>query len=166
MNNQALKQDQLVKTKSHAFGKDCYLLGRVAHGDLIWLESAKWDCGWYWGFGYVEVYTNQRAPSLARDISSHSHFSGLVGKQDSGQHISHVNESLQESVLTESESWELSDLMKTFYTLRESAETVGRGGSHLSGSGSRDFLKSTDMAETINKIMLPQLFEEVYKILS
>jgi hypothetical protein len=66
------------KRKSHAFNKDIYLLGKNRYGELVWLESPTWDCGWYWGFGYVETYTNNKRPDLARDISSHSHFDGLV----------------------------------------------------------------------------------------
>jgi hypothetical protein len=70
------------KKQSHAFGKDIYLLGKTTDGELIWLEAPSWDCGWYWGFGYVETYTNNRRPDLAKDISSHSHFNGLVWHTD------------------------------------------------------------------------------------
>ena len=34
-----------------------YLLGRDEEGINYWLEEPSWDCGWYWGFGYVETYT-------------------------------------------------------------------------------------------------------------
>ena len=58
MNQLAKKQPEtLKKRKSHAFGKDCYLIGRDKYGDLIWLEAAKWDCEWYWGFGYTHTGT-------------------------------------------------------------------------------------------------------------
>jgi len=155
----------MKKQKSHAFGKDCYLLGKDKHDDLIWLEAASWDCGWYWGFGYIEVYTSQANPANSKDISSHSHWSGLVGKQDDGKYLYHINETLQESMLTNEESWELSDLMKSFYTLKEVAELLGRGGSHLSSSGNRDFMKDEPMVKQINEVMLPELFKSVYKIL-
>lgn len=46
----------MKKEKRHAFGKDIYLLGVDADGTRYWLEAPSWDCGWYWGFGYVEVY--------------------------------------------------------------------------------------------------------------
>lgn len=160
-----INTELLPKTKSHAFGKDCYLIGRDKCGDLIWLEAAKWECGWYWGFGYIEVYTNQKNPSKARDISSHSHWDDLVGKQDDGSYKHHVNEVLQESVLTDSEAWELSDLMESFYTLKKTAELVKNGGSHLSGSGNRDYMKAPDLIKQINEVMLPKLFKDVYAIL-
>lgn len=155
----------MKKMKSHAFKKDCYLLGQDKYNDYIWLEAASWNCSWYWGFGYIEVYTNQLKPNIARDITSHSHWSGLVGKQDDGKYLHHINEYLKVSVLTDSESWRLSDLMQSFYTLKESAELLGRGGSHLSSSGNLEILKNLTMVKTINEIMLPAIFAEVYKIL-
>lgn len=66
------------KKKSFAFGKDIYLLGRDKYGTFYWLEAPSWNCGWYWGFGYVETYTNNRSPKNSKDISSHSHFDGLM----------------------------------------------------------------------------------------
>jgi len=158
--------NSLTKTKSHAFGKDTYLIGRDQYGDPVWLEAASWDCSWYWGFGYMEVYTNKLNPSAARDINSHSHWSGFVGKQDNGEYHRHINQTLTESVLTESESWKLSDLMASFYTLKEAAAIVDRGGSHLSTPDNQAAITDKEMAERINKVLLPALFEEVYKILT
>ena len=95
----------------------------------------------------------------------HSHWDGLLGKQEGGKYLHHINEALQDSVLTDAESWELSDMMKSAYTLKQTAEVLGRGGSHLSGSGNRECIKSEDMTKTINETMLPALFQEIYKIL-
>lgn len=156
----------LEKKKSHAFGKDCYLIGRDKHGDLIWLEAAKWDCDWYWGFGYIEVYTRQSDPANASDISSHSHWSGQLGKQDDGEYKHHINEVLQETTLTSDESWELSDLMQSFYTLSKTAELLKSGGSHLSGSGNMEYMKDSDIRKAINEEMLPKLFKSIYEILT
>ena len=153
------------KTKSNAFGKDCYLIGRDKNGDVIWLEAAKWECGWYWGFGYVETYTKQLDPANSVDISSHQHWSGLLGRQSDGSYSHHINEILEESVLSEAESWEISDMMKSFYALQEAAQVLGRGGSHLTAKGNRDAIKSEQMTKEINEKMLPSLFQEIYKIL-
>ena len=66
-----MKTKELIKKeKDHAFGKDVYLLGKDAEGVKYWLESPSWDCGWYWGFGYVETYQRNWRPSLARDIEA------------------------------------------------------------------------------------------------
>lgn len=157
----------LQKRKSHAFGKDVYLLGTNEYGEPIWLESASWDCGWYWGFGYIEVYTNKNHPEKARDISSHSHFDGLVGfKDEHNNYIHHLNESprMESTVLTDKESWELCDLMKQFYTLREAAEIFHTGNAHLTSCGISN--KNPEMEREINEEILPRIFERIYEILT
>lgn len=165
------------KRTSHAFGKTIYLLGKDKHSELLWLEKASWDCDWYWGFGYIERYTNNN-PELARDISSHSHWSGLVGKQEYYDHdkqcfrlatdyIHHLNDNpdMTETTLTDGESWELADLMKSFYTLKDTAELYHSGNSHLTSQHSLD-LKNKEQEDYINNELLPQIFKRVYEILS
>jgi hypothetical protein len=167
----------LAKKKSHAFGKDIYLVGKEKSGEFVWLESPSWDCGWYWGFGYVETYINNCSPHLSRDISSYSHWSGFLGKVEHydfekkcfvlGEYRHHINESdlMDETVLTEKESWLISDLMQSFYTLKESAEVLGRGGSHLTNDPDK-VCQDVAMANKINKEILPAIFEKVLKILT
>ena len=48
----------MKKQTTTAFKKKIYLLGADAEGTKYWLEAPSWDCDWYWGFGYVETYTN------------------------------------------------------------------------------------------------------------
>ena len=160
-----MSKPTLAKQKAYAFGKDCYLIGRDRVGDLIWLEAASWDCKWYWGFGYIEVYTNQAAPDTARDITSHFHWEGLLGVQKEGAYLRHINEALQETVLSDKESWALSDLMQSFYALQKAAAIFQHGGSHLSSTGVEEKLKNSGMANEINRGVLPELFKAVYAIL-
>ena len=158
----------LKKKTSEAFGKKIFYLGETEHGENLWLEEAKWDCQWYWGFGYVETYTNNKYPHLAKDISSHSHFDGLVGfKKDNGDYVHHLNESpkMKSTVLGEKESWELCDLMKSFYTLRDTAELYHQGNSHLTSSHEL-CLKNKEAYDRINKVELPKIFKRVYEILT
>ena len=154
------------KKKSNAFGKDTYLIGKDKDGDYIWLEAARFDRGWYWGFGYIEVYTHQLDPANARDINSHSHYSGLTGKQEGGGYNHHVNEVLAESVLSDSESWELADLMKSFYTLSDAASLFKNGSSGVSSPTISSHLTSESMRTEINEAMLPKVFARIYEILS
>lgn len=157
---------KLKKRKTKAFGKDVYLLGVDEQGDYIWLEEAAWDCGWYWGFGYIETYTNNKNPSKAKDIRSHSHYNGLVFHKDkNNNYLYHINEALKETVLHDSEAWELSDLMKSFYTLSKAAAVLGKGNSHYTTTTNAD-LTDKDMATKINEELLPLVFARVYEILS
>jgi hypothetical protein len=167
----------LEKRKSRAFRKDIYLVGKDKEGKLVWLEAPSWDCGWYWGFGYMEIYTNNVHPERAKDIVSHSHWNEFVGKVEiydveTGQFIHtdykyHINESplLSETVLTENESWLISDLMKSFYTLKEAAAVLGNGDSHYASDPSKT-CQDTELANKINQEILPKLFEQVISILT
>jgi len=173
-----MEGETMDKQKTHAFGKDVYLLGKRKTGELIWLEEASWDCDWYWGFGYIEEYTNNLHPEKSKDITSHSHWSGLVGRQEYYDHekqcfrqgadyIYHLNENpdISETVLSDRESWELADLMKTFYTLRHTAELFHQGNSHLTCVSGID-LTDKAIEDHINRELLPQVFQRIYNILT
>jgi hypothetical protein len=165
------------KQVTTAFNKDVYLLGKQKDGTYIWLEKATWDCEWYWGFGYIETYTNNQHPESSRDINSHSHWTGLMGKQEvydfdkkcfklTDKYVHHLNENpdMAETVLTDKESWELADLMKSFYTLKDTAELYHSGNSHLTGT--KVDLKDKAQEDNINKVLLPKIFERIYQILT
>lgn len=156
----------IKKQKNHAFGKDIYLLGVDKWGQKNWLEAPSWDCNWYWGFGYVETYTNNKNPHLAKDISSHSHFDGLIFvKDDTGKFIYHLNENSQfeSTVLTEKESWELSELMQRFYNLRKSAEIFKNG---VGVTSSKCDNKRPEIVKIINEEELPKIFNRIIEILT
>ena len=66
MKNKKLKKEIIEK-----FGKKYFLLGKK-DGKKYYLEDSYWDCGWYWGLGYVETFNE-----LKIDIESHQHFDNL-----------------------------------------------------------------------------------------
>lgn len=170
---------RIEKRTSRAFGKDIFLLGEDQYGKLMWLEAPKWDCGWYWGFGYVETYTNNAHPSRARDIDGHSHFDGLVGYQEyydhekgcfrKGEYIHNVYDSpkLVKTTFTSKEGWELSELMKQFYLLREMAEFChkDRPGCNITTSPV-EHGTMTAWYKHINEVMIPKITAEVMRMLS
>ena len=141
------------KKKSHAFKKDVYLLG-ILDGEQIWLEAPSWDCGWYWGFGY---------------INSHTHYNSLCFNNDNEEHkFIHVLEDLKDleaCTLTRDEQWILSDLMKSFYTLKESAEIFHSGSSHYTSNTGVD-LKNEDYYNKINKELIPAITARVIELLT
>ena len=156
-----MKNFKLIKKRKEvAFGKMVYLLG-VLDGKKIWLEKQSWDCGWYWGFGYIEMYTNNDHPSQSKDIISHSHYDSLVF--NNANDILSDLDGLTECTLTESEQWKLSDLMKSFYTLKKAAEFFYSGNSNYTNFGIK--LKDLELYNKINKDILPRIFEEVEKLL-
>lgn len=156
----------IKKRKSHAFGKDIYLLGRTADGTNYWLEEAKWDCDWYWGGGYVETYTNNTNPARARDIESHQHFDSLFFKKANMHGHKAFTEFFEETPFTDKEIWQICDLMKSFYIASEFAAMVHTGGANYTENPVREILKSDIMYKTINELQIPAIMESLYEILS
>jgi hypothetical protein len=160
---------EIKKKKSHAFGKDIYLLGADEDGTFYWLEAPKWDCGWYWGFGYVETYTNNKRPERSKDINSHQHidssFLGQVG--DMYVHNLHDTPLLRYPTFTYDEGWKLSELFKQFYLLQKFAEFAGRDlpGCHITTPPvNHGNLK--DWAAKINNELIPSVTAKIIEILS
>lgn len=176
MNTQTTKQ--IEKTKSKAFGKDVYLLGEDSDGTYYWLEAPKWDCGWYWGFGYVETYINNKRPDISKDINSHQHidssFMGAVDYYDTekqcfrkGEYIHNIYDSpaLVNKTFTEKEGWELSELFKQFYFLQSAAENFGRGKCHTADTKAPNW-EDKELAKKINEKLIPAVTSRILEILS
>ena len=170
----------ISKQKNHAFGKDIYLLGADKEGVNYWLEAPKWDCGWYWGFGYVETYTNNKHPETSRDIEGHSHIdSSFMGTQEvynhekgcfvKGEYIHNIFDSptLETPTFTEKEGWQLSELFKEFYLLREFAEFSGKTlpGCHITSSPVNHG-DLTAWCNKVNKEMIPLVTAKIIEILT
>jgi hypothetical protein len=135
-----------------------YLLGINSDGQKVWLEKQSWDCGWYWGFGYLHTFRRN-------DFDSHFHFDStfLNGPECS---YTMFKTYFKETVLTENEIWALCDLMKTFYTLRAAAEVFHSGHSHQTERAKIESLKLPEQEDLINKVLLPKVFERIEKLLS
>jgi hypothetical protein len=165
MPNQAMP---LGKLKDYADGKDQYLLGTDSNGVRYWLESATWDCSWYWGFGYVETYRGNRMPSKAKDIDSHQHIKNSFIGNTHGKYVHNIFDSplLAHTTFTEEEGWVLSELFFSFYKLKEAAEFYHTGGAGITINPLRELMVNKQQEDHINKVLLPPIFQEIYKILA
>lgn len=151
----------LEKEEDFAFSKRVYLLGQDEEGISYWLEAPSWDCGWYWGFGYIESYQGNFKPSKAKDIDSHSHAKGFYREWwDTDKEKSR----LKLTTFSEAEGWKLSELFQRFEILKDTAGLFGRGGAHISGTD--DYIKREVWAKEINEMILPKVFEDIINILS
>lgn len=156
----------LNKRTTKAFGKKIYLLGRRKDtNELVWLEEPSWDCGWYWGFGYLETYTNNANPERAKDISSHTHFDVTFLNDVHLNGFDKFNDYFAETTLTSDEIWLLVDYMKSFYSLKQSASLLLNGNSHYTDRATIDVLKDKELSDKINHELLPVLFERIKEIL-
>lgn len=126
------------------------LLG-VVDNEKIYLTAPSWNCEWYWGFGY-----------LGND-NCHYHIDGLDNKKNLHDAITeHFGNSF---IIRTSDCWTFAELMSSFYKLKEAAEVLGRGGSNLTTNPSNDVIMNKEEVERINNIVLPHIFDEIYKIL-
>lgn len=154
---------QLPKQKTLAFKKDVYLLGADENGVKYWLEAPSWECGWYWGFGYIETYTNNDYPSKSKDINSHEHATDFMSKWFTEWNGSKPQ--LAVMTFTEREGWELSELFKQFYFLKESAEYFKNGKANVSDTVAPRWEKPEFVTE-INQILIPAITSRILEILT
>lgn len=148
--------------------KKVYLLAEDKEGIRYYLVEPSWNCDWYWGFGYVQTFPDNRFPNKSNDLTSHTHWdTSIVGNID-GKQVFHLNENpnFVKSVLDDNESWELADLMKQFYTLQKTAQLYHIGDSNLTSSENTSINKNEELWKDINENQIPRIFEKINKILS
>ena len=159
--------------------EDYYLIGKDNTGKRVWLEKPSWDCGWYWGFGYLQTMRSDLTPSAARDIDSHTHWDSRVGHKnaydwfietfgepstDIWGHPRKADKGTRMCRFTDKQVWRLCELMATAYTLKETAEVLGRGKSNYGENPCVKVIKNTREAKRINSKVLPAIFAEIGKI--
>jgi hypothetical protein len=133
--------------------------GHTELGEAIYLDLPKWDCGWYWGFGYL----GNRG--LHYHLSSYQAVGGIGEHRDIGMFEAlKADYELGKPLQDDANLWKFCELVKTVYTLREAAEVFNRGGSHYSSNPCRELLKSPEQYRHINDVLLPSLFREIDKI--
>ena len=153
-------------------GKKLYLLGKGTDGTYYWLVEPSWDCDWYWGFGYVQTFTNNTRPDLARDLESHLHidscFMGKIG--ENGEYIYNIFDAPRlkgGTTFTEKEGWELSELFSQFYTLRKSSDLFHSRKSNVSSTSVKhDNETCGEIYDYINNEMMPAIFARIKEILA
>ena len=159
---------------------DYYYLGRdIKSKRKIWLQKPSWDCGWYWGFGYLQAMKGDKEPSKAKDIDFHTHWDSLVAESHTNAHDwfesrfgkcatdfygFKVETDEPKCRFTEAQLWKLCELMATAYALRETAEVLGRGGAHYTINPCAKVIKNTRETDRINSKVLPAIFAEIGKI--
>lgn len=150
----------MKKEKKYILGKKVYLLGKEREtGNFVYLTSATWDCDWYWGFGYIETYSKN-------DIDEHRHFYDLFLKNNLYYSF---KDFFSETPLNDNEIYELLGYMKEFYTMSKYAELL-RFGNYITSRAisikeEKNEEKNLKEYNRINKILMPELFNKIYKLL-
>ena len=132
----------IAKRSTTAFDKKIYLIGEDSDGIKHWLEEPSWDCDWYWGFGYIETYTNNNNPGRSKDIETHTHWNSYNG----------INKELTKTTFSKDEFDRLNELFVNFYESRDKA--------------SKAHNNNVLLYEELNQITIPKITAEIIKILS
>lgn len=150
-NEKATLKKRLATHSTDWSSKERFLLGEDIDGVEYWLEKASWDCGWYWGFGYIE------------SKHSHEHADNFLSEWFTEWNGSKPR--LDKRTFTEAEGWELCELLKQFYTLKNTAEYFGRGKENCGNTEIPDY-KKPELVKEINEVRMPIIFNRIYEILS
>jgi uncharacterized coiled-coil protein SlyX len=104
-------------------------------GEKIFLSKHSFDCGWYWGFGYIG------------NKNLHCHFDGafLTGAPNTPKEI------FDTCNFTECEWWVIRDLFIQAYALKDVAAVYRHGGHQTTKKGLTDIIHSSEMADRANK---------------
>ena len=119
-------------------------------GEKVWLPPPSWDCGWYWGYGYIQ---NRHLHTNFKWLDPNNNLHDAIQKRFNGTFT------LQGSKL-----WTFCELMATFYSLKEIAEVYGRGGSYYTSNPLADIIKNHEEVKRINETLLPKIFIEIDKL--
>jgi len=156
----AISYGTIEKSKSHAFKKDVFLLGEDKDGIRYWLEAPSWDCGHYWGFVYIETYTNNNSPSTSRDVNSHQHAGNFMEwciKWNGKEPI------LSKTTFTDKEAWQLCELFRRFELFKELAGFYHRGSCYVS-EVPLSYGKDEAKEQEINQVVIREIMDKIIEI--
>lgn len=145
-------------------------LGKNGDGESrgrIYLSPPSWDCNWYWGFGYLGNNHCHYHVSGLKTIEKYN-FEAKVHTTENVNLFDGFKRQFGDTFIVKEDKdiWTLTELFETFYHLKETAEVLGRGGSYQTTNPIADLIKNTEEVSRINEIVLPHLFDEIYKILN
>lgn len=124
-------------------------LGKL-DGKRVWLPPPSWDCGWYWGYGYIQ---NRQLGTCFKRLEPADNLYIAIQKRFDGTFT------LQGDKL-----WTFCELMVTFYALKEIVEVYDRGGSHYASNPLADIIINHEEVKRINETLLPKIFIEIDKL--
>jgi hypothetical protein len=142
---------------------------RKADNSRIYLTLPTWDCGWYWSFGYLG---NNKEHYHLSGYQKKDHFLKLEDgsfKLLTEARNLHMHDVLMVDYdlnpkLSDSNLWKFCELARTAYSLKETAEVFGRGGSHITTNPCAELIKNPELVKKINEELLPTVFMEIEKL--
>ena len=139
--------------------KKFYLLGIDKCGDKVYLQAPKFDCGWYWAFGYIEVFDNDKKS----DLICHCHANNFLSLWNKYYAEEKQYPFISKPVFSEDDGWKLSELFKRFYLFKDLAELYRAG--YCGITRIDNSLENLNLWARVNKDIIPNIIYEVLKIL-
>ncbi len=137
----------------------------IVDGENIYLSPPSWDCGWYWGFGYLGNKDCHYHVDGLKKIETYNHEKKVFKYEFVDLHEGFIRHFGKSFIVRPSQTWEFAELFATFYHLKNTAEVLHTGGAHLTTNPCAYIIKNPDELKRINEIVLPKIFEAIYKIL-
>lgn len=133
-------------------------------GEKIYLSAPSWDCGWYWGFGYLG---NKNCHYHVNGLTKHEEYKNGHFEYEFTNLFDGFKKHFGESLVIDNDKdlWSLCELFATFYSLKEAAEVLGRGGANYTSNPCKSIIQNKEEVKRINEVVLPAIFDEIYKIL-
>lgn len=129
-------------------------MGRPSEQEkLEYLAPPSWDCGWYWGFGYLQ---NSDIHHHIDTLNKNKNFFDAL-KEYYGDTL---------TIKNDSDLWVFCELMRTFYVLKEAAEVLGRGGAHYTTNPCKAVILNKEETKRINEVVMPALFDAIEDVIS
>ena len=131
----------------------------------VFIVRPTWDCGWYWGFGYLERWKGRKG-----DIDFHTHIN-VEFSENGESHRCNWYEGMRHLLdkgdvfENDTKRWQFLEIVKTIYNLKMTAEVLGRGGSHYADNPLSDEIYNPIEVRRINEDLIPKLIDEMYKVL-
>ena len=124
-----------------------------ADNNRYYLRKPKFDCGWYWGLGY-----------LATGRGSHLHFDGYFEHKPFYDALVDFDA----TPFTKEESYIITDYMRQLYTLREMADMLHLGNTHITSNAKvLEQFKEQNTAEykRICNVLIPTVWNALVDVL-
>ncbi len=126
------------------------LIGSNPIEGKIYLIKPKWECDWYWSFGWIG--NNNLLINLDKlgNSNIYDNIKGFIPNAE----------------LSDTNLWKFCELAESIYTLKKSAELFHRGGSHIVYNAKyKEIMQNKEWCEHINYVIIPALIDELYKVL-
>lgn len=138
----------------------------------IYITKPSFDCDWYWSFGYLG---NNNCHYHLNDYSDkdiyikYSDSTSTRSTRVTRKRNKCMSDCLEEdyilSKIIKDNIWLFCELSLTIYSLKEMAEIVHRGGSHMTSNPGKEYLKDDNMYKKLVEELIPKQCQTLWDLI-